>query len=86
MAEHYEYRTSLTFIYFGIGFALAAGPTAMAMTVARPYLITGPTALRIAAMLAPLATGIFFGLRARSGARDQLPLGRALLRAFFGSR
>ncbi len=83
MAEQYEYKASLTLIYFGVGFVSAAGPVAMLATLLRPYILAGPQALSALAMLAPLALGILFGARTSSGAGAQLSLGRALQRAYF---
>ncbi len=80
----YQYKTSLTVIYFGLGFIAGALPTALAVTVARPYIIEGPAALRILAMLAPVLFGVLFGVRtALVGRREQVRLAPALARAFF---
>ncbi len=83
MAEEYEYRASLTLIYFGMGFVAAAGPTAMLATFLRPYILAGPQAFHAVAMLAPLALGVLFGARTSAGAKDRLSLFGALRRAFF---
>ena len=82
--ERGERRASMAVVYFGIGFALAAGLTAVALVLARPVLVPqdAPPFIRTLAMWGPLITGIPYGGRvAWFGMREDLRLGKALLRA-----
>jgi uncharacterized membrane protein YfcA len=77
-----DFSASLTVIYFGIGFTLAAALTAVILSFVRPLIMDGPSWARFVAMLAPLLVGIPFGARvARAGKRENLRLLDAIKRA-----
>jgi len=78
-----EFSASMKVVYFGIGFTIAAALTMVGLSFVRPYIDENtPQLLRMLCMLAPLITGVPFGLRVvHVGRRDQLKLGSALKRA-----
>ena len=77
-----DFSASLTVIYFGIGFTLAAALTAVGLSFVRPLVMDGPSWVRVVAMLGPLLVGIPFGTRvARAGKRENLRLFAAIKRA-----
>jgi apolipoprotein N-acyltransferase len=72
---------SLAFIYFGVGFTLAAALTMLVLVFIRPLIGEPAYALRLVLMLSPLIVGVLYGLRvAVVGMRLKLRLGQALKR------
>jgi hypothetical protein len=76
---------SLLFIYFMIGFVLGAVCTMVGLTLSRAYLPSPAEAMWVGYLVyAPLVIGGALGGRAaRIGARERLPLSRALRRALW---
>ncbi len=78
-----ERTASLAVVYFGVGFTLSAALTMVALVALRPIILrdTSPLVANLA-LFAPLVIGGGFGARvAFIGLRQNLGLGRALLRA-----
>lgn len=72
---------SFAVIYFGVGFTAAAALTMLVLIFVRPLVGDAPRAVLMALMVAPLVTGVLYGLRvARVGLREGLRLGAALRR------
>jgi hypothetical protein len=78
-----EFTNSMKLVYFGVGFTLAATVTMFGLSFLRPMLTeTTPRYVSVLCMLAPLITGVPYGLRVSHVARrDELRLGKALKRA-----
>ena len=78
-----EYSNSLSIVYFGIGFTVAAALTMLGLTFVRPYIDQDtPDLIRTLCLLAPLISGVFYGYRVQQfGRKDGLRLGAALKRA-----
>lgn len=87
-APRYDYKASMTVIYFGIGFLVGAIPTVVLLTLVGPRPVDVEPQMRMVLMLLPVAVGLFVGVRtALVGRRDRVRLVPALARAFFlGSR
>jgi len=78
-----ERKASLAVVYFGVGFAVSAALTMVALMALRPIIVrdTSPMVAQIT-MFAPLLIGGGYGARvAFIGLRRNIGLARALLRA-----
>lgn len=78
-----ERKASLAVVYFGVGFTVSATLTIVALMALRPIILrdTSPLVANLA-MFAPLIIGGGYGARvAFIGLRQDLGLGKALLRA-----
>ena len=78
-----EFSPSLKVVYFGVAFTIAATLTMFGLSFVRPLIDENtPQYIRTLCMLAPLITGVPYGLRVvRLGAQNQLKLGSALRQA-----
>ncbi len=77
-----DFGAGLRFVYFGVGFTLAAFLSMVLLTVLRPLFAGAPPAVLKGAMLTPVFLGTLLGLRvSHIGARDNLPLSAAIKRS-----
>jgi len=78
-----EFTNSMKFVYFGVGFTLAATVTMFGLSFVRPMLTENtPRYIFVLCMLSPLIIGVPYGLRVTHVARrDGLRLGKALKKA-----
>jgi hypothetical protein len=78
-----EFTKSMKFVYFGVGFTLAATVTMFGLSFVRPMLTENtPRYIFVLCMLSPLIIGVPYGLRVIHVARrDGLRLGKALKKA-----